>query len=303
MRNLALWALFIVLISSCKQQDSSTQSASAAPNFAAGSCNIGKWTNLVAPLNLKMSAEFVGDYTNADLVGGLNPLEQMAKVWNDSVAPATTLFQLPFGATATAGSNTLSNYHDNEMGIYKSHTWFAGVSSSALAITQFYGIVRSDPSLGTYIDLTHADIIVNYRDFGADLTMTNNPLIDYDLPTIVLHEMGHFLGLCHESNHASVMAPYYFTTQRTLKAFDTSKIRGLYINNQNVNAITVRPNPNALITIDPSVGKAVNGFIELNADGLCRHYVEGKLVYQHETQMNGMASLPRPKWYKSLPLR
>lgn len=269
---LTLFTLFT--LAACKQ--SGTEAVSSSPQIRPGTCTIGKWSG--ANLNLKMSADFNSDFTASDLVGGLNPIEVVAKAWNDSVSPATTLFQIPFTATATSGSSTLTNYRDGELGIYKSFTWFPNVSANALAITQFYGIVRSDATLGTYIDLTHADIIVNYRDFGSDLTMNGNPLIDYDLPTIVLHEMGHFLGLCHENVSNSIMAPYYFTTQRTLKTFDVNKIRALYLNNQNysVGKTSIKS------AITAKVGTEVQGIVELNANGHCKHYVEGKLIYEHD---------------------
>lgn len=240
-----------------------------------------------------MSADFNTDYTNADLVGGLNPLEQMAKAWNDSVTPTTTLFQLPFAPTSTTGFADLSDFRDSEFGIYKSFNWFPGVSSSALAITLFYGVVRSDASLGTFIDLTHADIIVNYRDFAADFTMTGNPMVDYDVPTIILHEMGHFLGLCHENNATSIMAPYYFTTQRSLKTFDTNKIQALYLNNQNYSGMTAKSSSASSSKIISGastnggagtlpVGTEVKGIIELSANGHCKHFMNGKLVHEHD---------------------
>lgn len=270
--------LFAALLS-CKKQESGSQSSSAAPNFTGGSCNIGKWP--ASPVALKMSSEFTTDYTNADLVGGLNPLEQMGKVWNDAVTPTTTLLTTPFTATAVTGYNSLSSFRDSEFGIYKSHTWFPGVSSGALAITQFFGIVRSSGTLGTYIELTHADIIFNYRDYAGDFSFSGNPF-DYDVPTILLHEMGHFLGLCHESNQTSVMAPYYVSTQRTLKTFDTNKIRGLYLNNQNISAISTKTQANA---ISAPAGTEVKGIVELNTDGNCRHLIDGKLVYEHKTHL------------------
>lgn len=291
MRNFIRIALLTLLIASCKQQSSTgTQAASAAPNFLPGSCAIGKWTNLSAPLNLKMSSEFSGDFTNADLVNGLNPIEQMAKVWNDAISPTTTFFHLPFGIAATTGSSTLAGFRDNELGIYKSHTWFSDVSSGALAITQYYGVLRNDPTLGNYIDLTHADIIVNYRDFGTQFSMNGNSIISYDLPTVLLHEMGHFLGLCHENNYDSIMAPYYISTQRSLKIFDTNKIRALYLNNQNYSgAIRVQQKASSV-----PEGTPVKGIVELNADGKCRHYLNGKLTYEHDSNVQ---NFKRPNWY------
>jgi hypothetical protein len=294
MKKLSLFILIFASFLSCKKQESGSQSSSASPNFQSGSCSIGKWAS--TPIALKMSSEFVGDYTNADLVGGLNPLEQMAKVWNDAVTPQTTLLTVPFSSTATTGYSTLSSFRDSEFGIYKSHNWFTGVSSNALAITQFYGIMRSDSGLGTYIDLTHADLIFNYRDFAADFSFSGNPF-DYDVPTVLLHELGHFLGLCHETAHTSIMAPYYMSTSRSLKTWDTNKIKGLYLNNQNIMALSTQVATNALTV---PVGTEVKGIVELNADGMCRHYINGKVVYEHGTNLG---KLPGPRWYRNLPLR
>lgn len=270
-----------LLFTSCKQQVSGLQGTNLAPNMQSGSCMIGRWSNGALPLDLKLSPEIVADFTAGDIVGGLNPIDRMAKVWADALTPTLTLFQLPMNTASGNGSANLTNYRDSEVGIYKSHAWFSNISSSALAITQFYGIIQSNATLGTYLDLTHADIILNYRDFGSDFTYNGNSFIDYDVPTIVLHEMGHLLGLCHETNHNSIMAPYYFTTQRTLKAFDTSKIQALYLNNQNY---AMKVNDGSDNALSAPVGTEVKGVVELNANGICKHYINGKLVYQHIEQ-------------------
>lgn len=275
----AIVLLITSLVSSCKQQVPSGQGPGLlAPNIQSGSCNIGKWSKSSLPLNLKISSEIESDFDNSDLIGGLNPIEQIAKVWNNAVAPTAVLFQLPFAIASGEGSDNLAGFRDSDFGIYKSHTWFSSVSSNALAITQFFGILKSDGSLGIYIDLTHVDIILNYRDYGSDFTYNKYSLTGYDVPTILLHEMGHFLGLCHENNYNSIMAPYYFTTQRSLKTFDTNKIKALYLNNQNYGG---SPNADALSV---PIGSEVNGVVELDSSGICKHYINGKLVYQHIQQ-------------------
>lgn len=293
MRHLSVFVLILALFISCKKQESGSQSSSSSPNFQ-GSCTIGKWTGGL-PLDLKMSDDFIADYGSVP-AGQQNPLEQMAQVWNSAVSPGKTLFKLPFVGTTNRGYSALNSFHDNEYGIYKSMNWFSGVSSSALAITQYFGTVRSDSGLGTYIDLSEADIIFNYRDFRNDFVFNGNPFY-YDVPTVLLHEMGHFLGLCHESLHTSIMAPYYSSTQRTLKTWDSNKIQGLYLNNQNITAISAKSSINAMTIPE---GTIVKGIIELNANGLCRHYLNGKVVYEHTANLG---NVPAPNWYKFLPLR
>lgn len=276
MRVLSGIILVLLAVASCKSQNDPVATLPAA---LSGSCTIGKWTSLAptTPLNLKISSEFAGDFAAGDFALGLNPVEQVANEWNKAIT-GRTFFKVPFDTAALTGYSNVSDFRDGEFGIYKSHTWFTNVSSQALAITQFYGYIRSDASLGTYIDLTHADIIVNYRDFGASFT-NHLPATfgHYDLPTVLIHEMGHFLGLCHENAHDSIMQPYYNSTQRLLKAYDKTKINDLYTNNT-ITPLMAKNNANALKAPE---GTPVRGIVELRASGKCLHYINGKLVFEH----------------------
>ncbi len=269
----------IFFISACKQE---TQTVNLGPaNINGNSCTIGKWT-IGSGLNLKMSSEFQSDFTSGDFINGLNPLEQAAKEWNQAIS-GNTFFQIPFSNTSVTSYNGLSEFRDHEMGIYKSHQWFNNVSSNALAITQFYGYVRSDNQLGQYIDLIHADIIFNYRDFGSEFSMQPTAFFGYDVPTILVHEMGHFLGLCHDSTHTSIMRPYYITTQRTLFNYDKTKITDLYVNNR----ISSMNKSGSVISASISTksnlkeGELVSGTIEYKSNGKCHHIINGKQVYVH----------------------
>ncbi len=273
-RTQVTFILLIILftLSACKPV--STVTPIALPS----GCLIGRWPSTVFPLDLRISSEIKNDYTGADLVGGLNPLEQMAKVWNDPFPVEKALIKTTFGIAATTGYDSTEKFRDSEIGIYKSHTWFSNVSSNALGITQFFGIVATDPTLGTYIKLTHADIIMNYRDYGTHFTMKA-----YDVPTIVLHEMGHLLGLCHQITKDSIMAPYYDNVQRSLKTFDTAIIQDLYgtANRTNISAMTNTKPTN----ISAPIGTEISGIIELRSNGECIHKINGKEVFKHMTKL------------------
>lgn len=283
MKNIIIITLSVFLVTSCKQAQD--DSASSSTNFQAGSCTIGKWSS--TPLNLKMSSEFSSDFTNSEIVEGLNPLERMAKVWNDSLGNNSKLISVPFEVTDSKTGSSLTGYRDSILGIYKSHSWFDNVSSGALAITQFYGVMASNGSLGSYVNLTHADIIFNYRDYNFS-TANGGWWGSYDLPTVLLHEMGHFLGLCHESSNNSIMAPYYNGFQQSLKDFDIRKIKGLYLNNTNVTSFSSANKLQAIKsthTDEFPIGTPIKGIVELMADGKCRHYMNGKLVYEHQEKL------------------
>jgi predicted Zn-dependent protease len=277
MKTINFVFLIIATLYSCKQV---TTSSSSTPTYAANSsCSIGKWTALpTSGIDLKISSEFANDFLASEAVNNLNPVEQMADAWNQAIT-GKTFFVTPFATAASTGYTDLTSFRDGEMGIYKSHTWFSGVSSGALAITQYYGVLRSHSTLGTYIELSHADIILNYRDYQSNFTNRLTDRTGYDVATVVLHEMGHFLGMCHDSTHSSIMQPYYGSTHRSLYNFDKTKLNDLYVNNIN----TLGSNTSTNLSLP--TGTEVRGTIELMNDGKCKHFLNGKLIFEHETEI------------------
>lgn len=73
-------------------------------------------------------------------------------------------------------------------------------------------------------EIYDADIEVNA--FGARLTVTDSGVID-DFPSIITHEIGHFLGLSHSNVPAATMRPGYNQSETDLRTLDDDDVAGL----------------------------------------------------------------------------
>lgn len=212
--------------------------AQNSPGGISGSTPI-RWTVTAVTatgLDVVIGDDIVNSFAGGDLDGsGDDPIEQMMKDWNGSMGNAT-FFRVPATTTTNKDHANLLDYFDlnaspvgQEMGVYNSAGWFSDVSSSALAITQFFG-ERKNVGLATeYLELVHADIIFNLRDFTFSTNAGSG--VDYDLHSVILHELGHFIGLDHQVLGASaVMAPTLgiSDSQRSLLALDVTSITALY---------------------------------------------------------------------------
>jgi hypothetical protein len=51
---------------------------------------------------------------------------------------------------------------------------------------------------------------------------------DYDLETVVIHELGHALGMGHSAISAAVMSAYYTGVKQTLTSDDIAGIDSIY---------------------------------------------------------------------------
>lgn len=238
--------------------------SSGSPVSASGSTSsAARWDSY--NLDLKIASD-VYDATERNLIA------TMGTSW-ETAASNTNFFN--FGTTTNKDYAHLDSFYDSEMGVYKSSHWFSEVSATALAITQYFGY-RS----GAYINLVHADIILNDSGLFAFSTTQPTPAGHYDLPSIAVHELGHFLGLSHNLSESSVMRPSLASgsTNRTLTSADNRDIRNRYgmgvsgLNSANAIAVNVDTSND---------GQQVRGIIELHADGNCKHYENGVLIHSH----------------------
>lgn len=210
-------------------------------------------------------------------------IDRAAVAWSDSVDRAVDFFDTSSTGTNQVYQNVDSYLGDGTMGIYKLTTWPKSLSGGALAVTQLKGRIQNYGKYNEYVELTHADILVNYDGFDFKPAKTNG----YDLQTVVLHEMGHFIGLYHEggSTEDSVMYPSieHGEINHTPRELDIQNIREKY----SIGAIipqAARPKMAAALKMpedSSSEGPEVSLTLELSANGNCKHYLNGELIHEH----------------------
>jgi len=199
LKQLFVLIVFSITYISCEAP--SSQELSSGYNTSAASDLPIKWRSRASfPLGLKLSSQFDANEQTA--------IEDSADIWTDETNANTNFFTTSVENISI--KSNLNDYDDSTFGIYKIHDWPNSLPSTALAVTQIRGRQKS-----SYIQITHADILVNYDFFS----FATDGSWGYDLQTVIVHEMGHFLGLFHDDSsiNNSVMYPSIgrFTVNQT----------------------------------------------------------------------------------------
>lgn len=188
--------LILILFISCQPPEENGFEVNSSPNAQADSLPPSSWASTsVFPISLKLGNDFTAEEQAA--------INEAANSWSDTNANRIHYFET--STSSFAGRNHFDDFRDNEFGIYKVYNWPEDMPATALAVTQIFGKKVKSSSKGNYIRIDHADILLNYDFFD----FSTNDEWGYDLNTVVLHEMGHFLGLYHRETSAdeSVMYP------------------------------------------------------------------------------------------------
>ena len=237
---------------------------------------IRRWSDaaLASPLQLKTSDTLQNYFQSYDDdAQGNHPAEQMMKRWNESLN-GRTFFEVPSTSISNKEYDDYEDYsNDQEMGIYVHSKWFEDLPDSVLAMNYFKGYKRLPQTPREWIEIIHSDIIVNgQHSFGTN----PNSWSTYHLPSVILHEMGHFIGLGHTPEGVTaVMAP----SMSRLESYATP----MEADKQNLKQAYPSSGQNPKQNSALLENEVVRGWTELHTDGTCRHFVSRQLVKQHAT--------------------
>ena len=252
----------LLIIASCYKVEEKASSASiSAPQYFL-------WGGSF-PKNVYYSTSVVTQYQT--------DTEAMITQWNEVFKkPQKTFFQ------SNTTQPTSQSFSDQFSGISSINDGF----NTVYLVDDEFWPTQSATALGVAILLGRMNKYDQYIIEEVDILIkTNRP--QYDAQTIILHELGHFLGLKHldlgySRKSETVMYPAIAEGEEkhTPTEIDVNNLAKLYGIPSPYSAKIPRKRE-----IAPGQGQLKRMMIELNADMNCRHILEGVEVHSHQVKL------------------
>ena len=274
--KLALLILNLMILMSCVA-NKTTDATTSSGNINASAPYM--WSGDALPRTLKISDQFSEDE--------VNNIKAMSTAWESSVQNKKNFFE--HGATYTTEISSLSLDmdalgDDGVEGIYKIANWPTVLPGSALAVTQIFGRRFNVGSQSEYVRIEHADILVNDHlyNFRTGSAYVGN---SFDLRTVLLHEMGHYLGLNHKYGD-TVMVPsigeYSVAHSPTnTDIADMAQKYSITLGTGLASTIVSQSSQQQYVPLNNDQGKKIKILIELMVEGECVHKEDGAVIQRH----------------------
>ena len=190
---------------------------------------LGRWSDTDIGSNgieLEVAPEFA-NVTSLDNSNYLTHIGELFQRWNNAMITATSNGSnkryinignnvnspVALSVNQNKDLNSTNDYaNDGEIGVYVKGTfdlninegeWFNNLDSRILALVSYQAIARSSSDCYNYNEIVHADLIFNASDhaFAAfDKAVPQNPSNYFDFDAVMIHELGHFLGILDTLN-------------------------------------------------------------------------------------------------------
>lgn len=236
------------------------------------------WPSMSAPKHMLISEAFSAEE--------VTKIKAMGNRWYTALNSKRQFFSFEEGATElTVGIASGGALAEGIFGIYRSNPWLYPEYPDALAVTQIFGYRYNRGTPSEYVSMEEADIIMNYQNFAFG----NGTSGKYDFETVMLHEMGHFLGLGHRktaNRTDTVMYPtiYHWEVKKDPQNLDINDLASKY--NINLGGGANPSMAGSLPTYQPmTAGEPVRIILELKADGECVHHEDGAVVLRHHVNL------------------